>query len=139
VTPGGPPIWIGGTGGRAITLAAKVADAWNGWGLGLDGFLDRTARLRDAAAEHRREVPPTWAGLALIGRDEAELRRLRTERDERGAPGAGVWQGTAEAFTAELRAIAAAGATWAIVMPAGPADRAGVIAEAAREAGVVER
>ncbi len=137
VTPGGPPIWVGGTAPAVIRLAAKVADAWNGWGLPLDGFLRRSKLLEDEASAHGRPVAPTWAGIVLVGRDQDELSRLRADREERGAPGAGVWQGTAEAFSSFLRALADAGATWAIVMVAGPADRAAVIAEAAREAGVL--
>lgn len=138
VAPGGPPIWIGGTSPAAIRIAARIGDAWNGWGLDLDGFRQRTERLRVAAAEHGRVVPPTWAGLALVGRDAEELADLRAERDERGAPGQGVWTGTVDAFADHLRAISAMGASWAVVMAAGPADRIDVIAEAARRAGVLE-
>ncbi|MEX0754093.1 MAG: LLM class flavin-dependent oxidoreductase [Actinomycetota bacterium] len=137
VTPGGPPIWIGGTAPAAIRLAARVADAWNGWGLDLEGFRERVDRLRAAGVQAGRDVPPTWAGLALVGRDDDELARLAIEREERGAPGQGVWKGTAEGFGAHLRGIAETGATWAIVMAAGPADRVSVIAETARAAGVL--
>jgi alkanesulfonate monooxygenase SsuD/methylene tetrahydromethanopterin reductase-like flavin-dependent oxidoreductase (luciferase family) len=137
VRPGGPPIWIGGTGRAAIGLAARHADAWNGWGLDLGGFRERVDHLRAATEEVGREVPSTWAGLALVGRDEAELARLRAEREERGAPGAGVWHGTQEAFADHLRALRGSGAAWAIVMAAGPADRAAVIAGSARAAGLL--
>ena len=44
-------------------------------------------------------------------------------------PSDGVWSGSAEQFANYLRELAAAGATWAVLVPAGPADRVEVIAE----------
>jgi hypothetical protein len=47
----------------------------------------------------------------------------------------GVWIGAAERFAEHCRALGDAGATWVIVVAAGPADRAEVILRSARAAG----
>ena len=131
--PGGPPVWLGGTADEMVRLAAETADAWNGWGLSLEGFTRRAGSLAQLASAAGRSVEATWAQIVLVGRDEEELAGLRLARSEAGSPDA-PWSGTSEAFAAHLVALEAAGATWAIVLIAGPADRAEVIAEAAASA-----
>ena len=126
--PGAPALWVGGLSDPVIGVAARVADAWNGWGLDEAAFARRTARLRELAGG--RSVEPTWGGIALVGEDEAELERLISSRRERGLSLDGVWTGTAEGLRAFVDALAAAGATWFIALPAGPPDRVDVIAEA---------
>jgi alkanesulfonate monooxygenase SsuD/methylene tetrahydromethanopterin reductase-like flavin-dependent oxidoreductase (luciferase family) len=131
-TPGGPPIWVGGTSEATIRLAGRIADAWNGWGLDESAFASKASILRQAAAEAGRSVKPTWAGLALVGRDRSEVSRLVDER--RGRPAADalqqdVWAGTREDLLARLRAFEDAGADWGILMLAGPADRIDLVAE----------
>ena len=134
--PGSPPVWIGGLSDGVLRQAALAADAWNGWGLGLEDFRERVGRLRadvrDAGRDHH-EVPPTWAGIALVGEDAADLAALERARDEQGLPG-DLWRGTAEEFRGFLEALAELGTTWAIVLPAGPRDRIDVVARAFREA-----
>lgn len=126
--PGEPAIWVGGLSDAVLGVAARVADAWNGWGLDLDGFAARAARLRALAAG--RQVPPTWAGIALVGTDRADLDRLLGERAERNLPLEGVWSGTAEEWARFTEGLRAEGATWCVVLPAGPPDRLDVIAAA---------
>ena len=48
-----------------------------------------------ARARRRKAVPPTWAGIALVGEDRADLDRLLAQRAERDLPLDGVWTGTA--------------------------------------------
>jgi hypothetical protein len=84
------------------------------------------ARLADG-----REVLPTWGGIALVGEDEADLERIRSERAARGGPIEG-WQGTASAFAAFVAELADAGCSWTIVVPIGGEDRLELVAAASR-------
>ncbi len=128
--PGSPAVWVGGLSEAVIAVAARVADAWNGWGLDGAGFAAKAERLRELAAG--REVTPTWGGIALVGSDADDLDRLRRAREEKGMSLEGVWTGTADELRWFADELQAAGATWFIVLPAGPADRLDVIAEAFR-------
>jgi len=126
--PGEPAVWVGGLSDAVLGVAARVADAWNGWGLDAGAFAERAAALRQLA--RGRSVAPTWAGIALVGEDRGDLEGLLAARTARGLSLDGVWSGTADGwgrFTGELEA---AGATWCVVLPAGPADRIDVIAAA---------
>lgn len=129
--PGGPPVWLGGISDEVVRLAAHHADGWNGWGLSTEGFRRRAALLATEASEAGRtdRVEPTWAGIALVGRDEAEVKSLLEQRAASGVPEGKLWSGTADEFGGHLRGLAGAGAGWAIVMVAGPADRYEVIGE----------
>ena len=129
--PGEPSIWVGGLSDAVIAVAARVADAWNGWGLDADAFAARSARLRELAGG--RLVAPTWGGIALVGEDRVSLDRLLDERATRGLSLEGVWAGTTDdlrRFAAALRAI---GTAWFVVLPVGPDDRLDVIVDALTE------
>ena len=131
-----PPVWIGGLSDGVLREAARAADAWNGWGLGLEEFRGRAERLRTFLGEMRRdpdEVPPTWAGIALVGEDARDRAARARARDDQGLPG-GLWRGTAREFTGFVDALAELGTTWCIVLPAGPRDRIDVVARAFAEA-----
>jgi hypothetical protein len=96
--------------------------------------VERVRLLHAAAEQEGRDagdVPPTWGGIVLVGRDRGELARLEGERAARGVAW-NPWRGTLEdlrVFAARLRA---AGATWMVVMPAGPEDRVELIARTLR-------
>ena len=126
VPAGAPELWVGGLSDAVLSIAARSADAWNGWGQDPDAFAASVGRLR--ALADGRDVAATWGGIALVGEDRADLDRLLADRDERGLPREGLWTGT----TAELRAFAGrledAGAAWCIVLPVGPPDRLELIA-----------
>jgi alkanesulfonate monooxygenase SsuD/methylene tetrahydromethanopterin reductase-like flavin-dependent oxidoreductase (luciferase family) len=122
-TPGGPPVWLGGTSNAVIDMAGRIADGWNGWGLSRERFGAKASRLRDAAAAANRDASPTWAGLTLVARDGAELATMLAERRDRGLGIGDMWSGTAEDLVAFLAALADEGATWAVLMLAGPTDR----------------
>ncbi len=126
--PGAPELWVGGKSDAVLEVAARSADAWNGWGANVAGFVARVSRLRVLA--RGREVAPTWAGIALVGEDASDLERLVAEREARGLSPSGVWAGTAEALRGFADELESAGATWFIVLPVGPADRLDVIASA---------
>jgi alkanesulfonate monooxygenase SsuD/methylene tetrahydromethanopterin reductase-like flavin-dependent oxidoreductase (luciferase family) len=123
-------IWVGGLSDAVLGVAARVADAWNGWGLDAEAFAAKAARLAELA--EGRAVAPTWGGIALVGRDAAELGRLLEDRERRGLPVEGVWCGTAAELRSFVEALGSAGATWFVVLPAGPPDRLDMIVETLR-------
>lgn len=126
VTPGGPPIWVGGFADAVVRLAAREADAWNGWGMGLDEFA-RKSRLLERESEGR-SVAATWAGIVVVGRDDADVARLLEQRAGRGRESS-VWSGTAGSLRGWLDELGGAGASWAVLVLGGPADRIELIAE----------
>jgi alkanesulfonate monooxygenase SsuD/methylene tetrahydromethanopterin reductase-like flavin-dependent oxidoreductase (luciferase family) len=123
---GGPPIWIGGESEPVARIAAREAEGWNGWALDEQTFAARARLVRDEAGG--RPVEPTWAGPVVVGRDAREVDRIVAARRERGS--------MQEAFAGDLGAtatwldrLAEAGATWAILLAAGGADRIDMIGE----------
>ena len=82
LTPGGPPIWLGGQKRRGIALAAAVADGWAlpaVVALGSPTDLDYFSEKRDAIL----------AALEAAGRDPVDVRAQRAgpDRDDRrGSP-----------------------------------------------------
>jgi alkanesulfonate monooxygenase SsuD/methylene tetrahydromethanopterin reductase-like flavin-dependent oxidoreductase (luciferase family) len=124
--PGAPSLWVGGLSDAVIGIAARTADAWNGWGLDAETFATKVATLRDHAGG--RDVMPTWGGIALVGEDRADLDRLVAARAEKGLSIEGVWTGTAEQLRAFGAALEDLGAGWFVVLPVGPPDRLDLIA-----------
>jgi alkanesulfonate monooxygenase SsuD/methylene tetrahydromethanopterin reductase-like flavin-dependent oxidoreductase (luciferase family) len=123
---GAPEIWVGGLSDAVLAIAARSADAWNGWGQDPDAFAGSVERLREHA--DGRDVAPTWGGIALVGEDRADLDRLLGERDGRGLSREGLWTGTAAEFRVFAGRLEDAGAEWCIVLPVGPPDRLELIA-----------
>jgi alkanesulfonate monooxygenase SsuD/methylene tetrahydromethanopterin reductase-like flavin-dependent oxidoreductase (luciferase family) len=125
---GSPSLWVGGLSDPVLAVAGRTADAWNGWGLDAETFASKARLLHEFA--DGRSVAPTWGGIALVGEDDDDLGRLVRSRADKGLSLEGVWVGT----VSELRGFAArledAGATWFVVLPAGPADRLDVILHA---------
>jgi alkanesulfonate monooxygenase len=130
VRAGGPPIWIGGTSERVIGVAARSADAWNGWGLSLGSFSEKVKQLYDLATtgSSPRDVEATWGGIVLVGEDEADATRLAAERTARGREQP-AFVGSADRTVEWLTGLRDAGATWTILLLAGPADRRTLVAE----------
>ncbi len=89
----GPPIWVGGSGDRLLGVAAGHADGWNagGWTGTVAGYRERAAVL-DRACHQAGRDPGTVARsvnrLALVGDDEADLRRRFELLADRSVPGA---------------------------------------------------
>lgn len=126
-TPGGPPIWLGAQAKQVIRIAGRLADGWNGWGLTVELFRERADILVREAEAAGRAAEATWAGIALVGEDETEARELLERRRSRGMDD-DIWAGTAAELTTFLLGLEGAGATWAVLVPAGPKDRAALIA-----------
>ena len=125
-TPGGPPIWIGAQADAVVRMAGALADGWNGWGLDPASFGRKVQLLREAAGG--RPVQATWAGIVLAAQDEAEREGLIERRRQRGLDEES-WSGTVEELVRRLQSLEAAGAEWAILVLAGPADRRALVAE----------
>jgi len=126
-----PPIWVGGSGDRLLGVVARHADGWNagGWSGTVADHLERTAVLGRACEEAGRD-PGTVARsvnrLALVGEDEADLRRRWELLGARSVPGAlrgmslddyrrGRLVGTVEQVREQLHEWADAGVTALIV------------------------
>ena len=132
--PATAAVWIGGTSERVARTAARSADAWNGWGMRTEEFIHRAAQLADLAREAGRdpaEVPPTWAGIVLLGRDGSELASLEEQRAASGGS-LDIWRGTLDDIRRLRDRVTEAGATWMVPLAAGPADRLDLIAETLR-------
>jgi len=127
--PGAPELWVGGRSDAVIGVAARAADAWNGWALDAEGFEAAAGELRRLA--DGRSVAPTWGGIALVGTDEGDLERRRGERRDKGLS-MDIWQGTTEDLRSFAGRLEEAGCSWLIVQPVGGEDRVDVVAEALR-------
>jgi len=127
--PGHPELWVGGRSREVIAVAARAADAWNGWAMDAEGFEEAAAQLH--ALADGRSVFPTWGGIALVGSDRAELERLREARRARGLS-MDVWQGDATALRGFAERLEEAGCRWIVVLPVGGEDRLEVVAHALR-------
>jgi alkanesulfonate monooxygenase SsuD/methylene tetrahydromethanopterin reductase-like flavin-dependent oxidoreductase (luciferase family) len=127
--PGEPELWVGGRSAEVIAVAARSADAWNGWALDPDGFEAAAGELLRLA--DGRPVAPTWGGIALVGSDGSDLERLREERREKGLS-MDVWQGDAEDLRSFADRLGESGCSWIVVLPVGGEDRIEVVAEALR-------
>ena len=126
---GRPPIWLGAQADEVVRMAAAIADGWNGWGLDVERFRAKATLLAEQAELNGRACDPTWGGIALVGRDDEETAKLVESRLARGMSVDDIWHGTTEEFASFLGGLRGAGAAWTAFVPAGPKDRAGVIAE----------
>lgn len=126
---GGPPIWVGAQSEHVVRMAARKADGWNGWGMDPDRFRANVATLGEEAAAAGRSVEATWAGIVLLGEDEQETTKLLAARAEKGMTDELAWRGPAERFAEYVAELSDAGASWAILVLAGPAGRRELLAE----------
>ena len=124
----GPPIWIGAQADPVVRMAGRIADGWNGWGLHPTTFHGKVDLLFDEAASAGRTVEATWAGIVLVGEDEAEAERLTEARAKKNMD-ALAWTGPADRFAEFLHTLADGGASWAILVLAGPGGRRELLAD----------
>ena len=128
VQAGGPPIWIGAQSDAVVRMAGQMAEGWNGWALHPETFHRKVDVLRSAAEEAGRAVEATWAGIVLVGEDQAEADRMHEARLAKNMD-ALAWVGPVDRFTEFLLTLHEAGASWAIFVLAGPPGRRELIAE----------
>jgi alkanesulfonate monooxygenase SsuD/methylene tetrahydromethanopterin reductase-like flavin-dependent oxidoreductase (luciferase family) len=131
-------VWVGGGSHRARGVAARLADAWNGWGLTPDELAAGMVEVRRAAEEAGRdpaEVAGTWGGQVLVGADAAEARALLS-RWGASRPAEDVGRtiaGDPATVVARLAELGEAGARWCVLAPVGGPGAAmrALLAEAA--------
>lgn len=126
---GGPPVWVGAQSDQVVRMAGRLADGWNGWGLPPEEFGAKAQLLAEEADRAGRRAEATWAGIVLVGEDEREVARLMEDRRRKAMSDGVAWAGPVDRLPGHLRALAAAGATWAIMVLAGPAGRRELMAE----------
>src|SRR5207249_1376565 len=113
-------IWLGAQSDEVVRMAGRLADGWNGWGLSPEDYRPKAKLLEEEAARAGRRAEATWAGIVLVGEDEAEAGRLLDARHRKGTNDTLAWSGSADRFAEHLHDLADAGATWAIMVLAGP-------------------
>ncbi len=128
---GGPPVWIGGFADAVVRIAAREADAWNGWGMPIPEFAAKADLLRRESAGTGRRVDATWAGIVVAGRDGDEAGRMVDERHRRGMLESNVWAGSADSLPSWFEGLGTAGAKWVVMVVAGGPERIELIAERA--------
>lgn len=112
----GYPVWVGGT-LRAVRTIAARADGWNRWGGTPAQFAAGVEHIRSQSEGEGSGTScvPSWAGLVVLGEDDATAQRKRERLD--ASPDAIV--GGPERVAERLREYVEAGAEWII---AGPVD-----------------
>lgn len=129
VRPGGPPIWLGAQSDEVVRMAGRLADGWNGWGVPPHRFAAKRALLEEeASAAGGRSVEATWAGIVLVAESDSVAEQRLDERHRKGMDTV-AWTGGTDHFTEFLHDLAAAGASWAILVLAGPPGARELLAE----------
>lgn len=103
-----PPIWVAGRSTQMLEIAGRYGDGWNGWGGTPASFARDAARVRRAAGD--RQVELTWAGLAVMGHDDADARSRLGGRNP-----ADYIVGGPETIAARLEEFVGSGATHLIL------------------------
>ena len=107
--PGGPPIWVGGTGRRSIRRAAELGDGWHAVRLSPDELRTGVATLHELLDRNGRQP----AEVAI----SAKLRLYGPGTGPRGEPHASELAGSAEAIAAKLRSYRDAGLQYVVLDP----------------------
>jgi alkanesulfonate monooxygenase SsuD/methylene tetrahydromethanopterin reductase-like flavin-dependent oxidoreductase (luciferase family) len=117
----GYPIWVGGRARHVGGVAAESADGWNRWGGSPETFaqeLERVQALTERLGQAPSRFTPSWGGLVLVGRTEAEAEAKRASRN----PSPGVIVGGPERVAEQLQPYLDAGAQWLILGPLDSSD-----------------
>ncbi len=110
-----PAVWLGGRADDVLSLAARFADGWNGWGGTPQRFARDAGQVLDYAG--RRPVELSWGGLVVLGASDDEAQDRLGKRD----PTRTIWGGP-DKVAATLNEFVAAGAHHIVVTPAAPAS-----------------
>ena len=116
----GTPIWVGGQDAAVCEVATDAADGWNGWGNDVEHFRERVRALRAAAV--RQPFACTWAGLAVLGRDDEEAQGKARRLGVRPS----TIVGGPDEVARRLGQYEEAGADWVIVGPVDSTNPANV-------------
>lgn len=106
VREGGPPIMVGSTGPRMLSIALPVVASWNAWWSTYDNNVERFAALKaevDAAGGAQRQVEATAAVLVTL--PDGRGRLMGDTYD------AAVEKVTLDTLVGHVRGLAAAGAS----------------------------
>jgi alkanesulfonate monooxygenase SsuD/methylene tetrahydromethanopterin reductase-like flavin-dependent oxidoreductase (luciferase family) len=117
----GYPIWVGGRARHVGLIAAESADGWNRWGVPAETFareMSEVGALAERLSRRPKEFTPSWGGLVLLGRTEADAERKAATRSV--APG--VIVGGPERAADQLQPYLDAGARWLILGPLDSSD-----------------
>ncbi|MFL6140610.1 MAG: LLM class flavin-dependent oxidoreductase [Labedaea sp.] len=119
--PGGPPIWLAGSGGPALRRVASLADGWLPYPPTATTYAEEHATIEQAATT-RSVTPALYATLCLDDDPEKAHRRLRTSIEryynaplELVASIQAVFAGTARQAADWLTGYAAAGARHLVI------------------------
>ena len=67
-----PAVWVAGRSDDALEVAGTYGDGWNGWAGTIERFAQDALRVGEfAAAAGDRPIELTWAGLVVLGEDDA--------------------------------------------------------------------
>jgi probable F420-dependent oxidoreductase len=118
LTPGGPPIWVGGQSAPALRRALRFAEAWIGVGVEADA-LDRVrARLSRLAGDVGRDPASLELNSVYFLVPEGLTFTGFLEGRPLGGP-----QATAPAVVEDLGRLAEAGIAWAdLIIPVAPEE-----------------
>jgi alkanesulfonate monooxygenase SsuD/methylene tetrahydromethanopterin reductase-like flavin-dependent oxidoreductase (luciferase family) len=117
----GYPVWVGGRARHVGLLAAEGADGWNRWGVSVETFAreaGEVGRLVERLSRAPALFAPSWGGLILLGRTDADAEAKR----EKFVVGPTVLVGGPERIAESLRAYIDAGARWLTVGPIDSSD-----------------
>lgn len=107
--PGGPPIWVGGNGRRAIRRAAELGDGWHSVRIGPDQLRTGVATLHELLERNGRQA----ANVVV----SAKFRLYAPGTGPRGEPHASELSGSAEVMAANLRSYRDAGLQYLVLDP----------------------
>jgi probable F420-dependent oxidoreductase len=107
--PGGPPIWVGGNGRRAIRRAAELGDGWHTVRVGPDELGAGVATLHELLERSGRQPADVVVS--------AKFRLYAPGTGPRGEPHASELNGSAEVMAASLRSHRDAGLEYLVLDP----------------------
>jgi alkanesulfonate monooxygenase SsuD/methylene tetrahydromethanopterin reductase-like flavin-dependent oxidoreductase (luciferase family) len=106
-----PPILVGGSGNRTMSIAARYADWWNMPDVNVTQYSEKAKILRASCEKLGRDPATlrlTWWGRMIVGRNDAEARTRGGERYNRD----NALFGTPQQIVEQIRQFIDAGVTY---------------------------